>query len=102
MQDLIERLDAAQGRFIRLDDGRFIALTRQLQKQLERLRAVSEAEKGGRRLHPLGTVAVQELIEQAGPVKSDRPWRGLPRPVPPPPPHGPARAFAPAGAVAGF
>ena len=75
MQDLIERLDAAQGRFIRLDDGRFIALTRQLQKQLERLRAVSEAEKGGRRLHPLGTVAVQELIEQAGTVKSDRHWQ---------------------------
>jgi SNF2 family DNA or RNA helicase len=75
MQDLIDRLDAAQGRFIRLDDGRFIALTRQLQKQLERLRAVSEAEKGGRRLHPLGTVAVQELIEQAGTVKSDRHWQ---------------------------
>ena len=75
MQDLIERLDAAQGRFIRLDDGRFIALTRQLQKQLERLRAVSETEKGGRRLHPLGTVAVQELIEQAGTVRSDRHWQ---------------------------
>ena len=38
MQYLIERLGAAQGRFIRLDDGRFIALTRQLQKQLQRLR----------------------------------------------------------------
>ena len=75
MQDLIERLGAAQGRFIRLDDGRFIALTRQLQKQLERLRAVSEVEKGGRRLHPLGTVAVQDLIEQAGTVRSDRHWQ---------------------------
>jgi hypothetical protein len=75
MQDLLERLSRAEGRFVPLDDGRFVALTRQFQQQLERLRALSEAEKDGRRLHPLGTLAVQDLIEEAGTVGSDRHWQ---------------------------
>jgi superfamily II DNA or RNA helicase len=79
MQDLLERLDRAAGRFVPLDDGRFLALTRQFQQQLERLRALSEAGEDGRRLHPLGTVAVQDLIEAAGTVTADHHWQELAR-----------------------
>jgi superfamily II DNA or RNA helicase len=75
MADLVNRLGQAQGRFVPLDDGSFVALTRRFQAQLDRLRALSEPEKSGRRLHPLGAVAVQDLIEDAGKLTADRHWR---------------------------
>ncbi len=75
MRYLLERLDRAQGRFIPLDDGRFIALTRQLQAQLQAFAAVSETHKGGRRVHALGASALEAVLEQAGEVKADVAWK---------------------------
>jgi len=75
MRYLLERLDRAQGRFIPLDDGRFIALTRQLQAQLQAFAAVSESHKGGRRVHALGAPALEAVLEQAGDVKADVAWK---------------------------
>jgi superfamily II DNA or RNA helicase len=75
MRFLLERLDRAQGRFVPLGDGRFVALTRQLQAQLQRLAAVSEPHKGGRRVHALGAPALDAVLEDAGAVKSDAAWK---------------------------
>jgi superfamily II DNA or RNA helicase len=75
MRFLLERLDKAQGRFIPLGDGRFVALTRQLQTHLQRLTAVSEAHKTGRRVHALGAPALDAVLEGAGEVKSDAAWK---------------------------
>ncbi len=77
MQDLLGRLGKAPGRFVPLGDGRFLALTREFQAQLERLLGVSEEDHKGRRLAPLGTVAVQDLVEEAGSVEADRHWRAF-------------------------
>jgi SNF2 family DNA or RNA helicase len=75
MRYLLERLDRAHGRFIPLDDGRFIALTRQLQSQLQAFAAVSEPHKNGRRVHALGAPALDAVLEQAGDVKTDVAWK---------------------------
>jgi len=75
LQDLLGRLDQARGRFVPLADGRFLALTRQFQAQLARLGGVTEADKKGRRLSPLGTLAVQDLVEDAGTLKADQAWK---------------------------
>ncbi|MBF0440229.1 MAG: DEAD/DEAH box helicase, partial [Magnetococcales bacterium] len=75
MQELIERLESAKGRFIPLADGRFLALTRQFQKQLERLRMVSEADSKGRRVPLLGSLAVRDVVEEAGTLQTDRHWK---------------------------
>ena len=75
MRFLLERLDRIQGRFVPLGDGRFVALTRQLQAQLERLAAVSEPHKTGRRVHALGAPALDAVLEDAGEVKSDAAWK---------------------------
>ena len=75
MRFLLERLDKAQGRFVPLEDGRFVALTRQLQARLQRLSAVSESHKGGRRVHALGAPALDAVLEDAGAVKSDAAWK---------------------------
>ena len=75
MRYLLERLDRAHGRFVRLGDGSFVALTRQLQAQLGRLAAVSEPDKAGRRLHALGAPALRDILEDAGEIKQDSGWK---------------------------
>ena len=75
MRFLLDRLDKAQGRFVPLGDGRFVALTRQLQAQLQRLDAVSEPHRTGRRVHALGAPALDAVLEGAGAVKSDAAWK---------------------------
>ncbi|MGD0104640.1 MAG: DEAD/DEAH box helicase [Rhodopila sp.] len=75
MRFLLERLDRIQGRFVPLGDGRFVALTRQLQAQLQRLAAVSEPHKHGQRVHALGAPALDAVLEDAGDVKSDAAWK---------------------------
>lgn len=75
MRFLLERLDRAQGRFVPLEDGSFIALTRQLQTQLGRLAAVSEPHRGGRRVHALGAPALDAVLEEAGAVEADAAWQ---------------------------
>jgi superfamily II DNA or RNA helicase len=75
MRFLLDRLDKAQGRFVPLGDGRFVALTRQLQAQLQRLDAVSEPHRTGRRVHALGAPALDAVLEDAGDVKTDAAWK---------------------------
>ena len=77
MRDLLSRLDRAQGRFVPLADGSFLALTEQFRKQLERLKGISEDHGKGRRLPILAGVAARELAEDAGLVKADREWKGF-------------------------
>ena len=74
MRFLLDRLGRAQGRFVPLDDGRFVALTRQMQAQLSRLAAVSEPHRAGRRVHALGAPALDAVLEEAGEVKADAAW----------------------------
>jgi len=74
MRFLLDRLARAQGRFVPLDDGRFVALTRQMQAQLGRLAAVSEPHRAGRRVHALGAAALDAVLEEAGEVKADTAW----------------------------
>jgi superfamily II DNA or RNA helicase len=75
MQDLLQRLGQAQGRFVPLADGSFIALTRTFQKQLGRLHGIAQTHAKGLQLPPLGAAAVQDLVEEAGSVKADKEWK---------------------------
>jgi superfamily II DNA or RNA helicase len=75
MRFLLDRLDRAQGRFVPLGDGRFVALTQQLQAQLQRLTAVSEPHKTGQRVHALGVPALRDLLDEASDVTTDAAWR---------------------------
>jgi superfamily II DNA or RNA helicase len=77
MQDLLSRLDQAQGRFVPLVDGSFLALTRRFQSQLNRLRGVSEEHANVLRVPMLGALAVQDITEEAGAVKADKEWKAF-------------------------
>ncbi len=74
MRFLLDRLATARGRFVPLEDGSFVALTRQLQTQLQRLAAVSEPHRAGRRVHALGAAALDSVLAEAGPVQADKAW----------------------------
>ena len=76
MDELLEALDQAHGRFVPLSNGRFLALTEQFRQQLQRLKAISSGcGKLGERLSPLGTLAVRDLLEETGRLRSDSSWR---------------------------
>jgi superfamily II DNA or RNA helicase len=77
MAEVLARLGGARGRFVPLDDGRFLALTDELRRRLEAFAAVTEGAKGGRRIGAVGAMAVEELMEGAGSVKTDRRWSAL-------------------------
>ena len=78
MGELLDSLDRASGRFVPLDDGRFLALTESLRRQLERLKSLSSGRgKHGERVSPLGTLAIQDFLEETASLKSDKSWESF-------------------------
>jgi SNF2 family DNA or RNA helicase len=75
MQFLLERLSRTQGRFVKLEDGSFVALTQQLQNQLRKLTAVSELHRSGRRVHALGAAALEAALADGGAITGDAAWK---------------------------
>ncbi|NGZ27900.1 MAG: DEAD/DEAH box helicase, partial [Magnetococcales bacterium] len=77
MSRLLANLPHASGRFIPLDDGRFVALTNQLKQQLEQLQAISEASKEGNRVPQLAGFVLDNLVANCGQVQADAGWQSL-------------------------
>lgn len=75
LKKLLDLLDQGTGRFILLDDGTFLALTGALQKRLEELRAFSENHGKGVRFSPLASLALEDLSDEAGQLKTDKSWK---------------------------
>ncbi len=69
--------DRSRGRFISLDDGSFLALSRDLHDRLRELAAC--AVGGGRktRISPLAALPLDDLFQQAAEVRGDRHWQRL-------------------------
>ncbi len=77
MADLLTRMQTSHGRFIALDDGRYLALTEDLRRRLDAFATVTEGAKGGRRIGAAGAGAIEDLLDAAGTVKSDKRWKAL-------------------------
>jgi superfamily II DNA or RNA helicase len=75
LRRLLEGLDRSTGRFIPLDDGTFLAITRSLHKRLEELRAYSEEHGSGVRFAPLAALALDDLTVETGRLQSDKAWK---------------------------
>ncbi|UEM23376.1 DEAD/DEAH box helicase [Skermanella mucosa] len=75
LRELLDRAARTQGRFIQLDDGRFLALTEELRRRLDRLGALSEGDGRGRKVHRMAAFAVAEALEDAGKLDADKQWR---------------------------
>ncbi|MDR3556970.1 MAG: SNF2-related protein [Syntrophobacteraceae bacterium] len=74
MKRLLEILNTTNKRFIPLEDGRFLALTKELRKRLEELDAYAERKGKEIRLHPLAAMSVSDLIESIPNVEVDEAW----------------------------
>lgn len=75
MQRLLELTEGARGKFIRLDEGRFLALTEAFKKRLDDLRAYSEKHGKDQRIHSLALPVMDEIAEEVGEFQGDSAWR---------------------------
>ncbi|HSM84021.1 MAG TPA: ATP-dependent helicase, partial [Nodosilinea sp.] len=75
MKQLMELLDAAPGRFVKLADGQFLALTQEFRKRLDDLRAYSETSGDSVRFHPLASLAMEDWMDEVGQLKTDKHWK---------------------------
>ncbi|MGY8688270.1 MAG: DEAD/DEAH box helicase, partial [Verrucomicrobiales bacterium] len=67
LQALLDLLDQDDsfGRFVKLEDGQFVALTREFRERLQELDAFTSVGKNGsRRLNPLAAHAIADLTEE--------------------------------------
>ena len=78
LKRLFELLDASPGaRFVQLDKGRFLALSRAFRRQLDDMASLSTAAaKGAVRLHSLAALALADFMEEAD-LNADQAWRRL-------------------------
>ena len=72
MSEILEALPKAQGRFVPLSGGRFLSLTQELKSRLERFSTVAEE---GNRLSVPGTLAMDDLFEEAKEIRGDAKWK---------------------------
>ncbi|MGB6016370.1 MAG: DEAD/DEAH box helicase, partial [Nodosilinea sp.] len=75
MQQLMKLLEASPGRFVKLADGQFLALTQEFRKRLDDLRTYSETSGDGVRFHPLAGLAMEDWIDEVGQLKTDKHWK---------------------------
>ncbi len=75
LKRLLELLEESPGRFVRLDDGRFLALTQSFRKRLEEIKSWSEPSGDSRRFHPLAALALRDLADELGGLKGDKDWK---------------------------
>jgi superfamily II DNA or RNA helicase len=71
-RELLARTSQANGRFLALDDGRFLALTEQLKKRLDGMLAVTEVAGDQLLLHPLAAIDLASWTGELGSFQGDR------------------------------
>ncbi|GAB4263805.1 MAG: DEAD/DEAH box helicase [Methylomicrobium sp.] len=74
MQQLLSLLDNSQGRFLRLQDGQFVALTEAFRKRLEDLKAYADISGKKVRINPLAALTLEDWQDEAG-FKADKHWK---------------------------
>ena len=75
LQPLLKLMDQAEGRFIPLNENKFIALSSHFKKQLQELKAMTEETGEGYRIHALGSFSLKNFANQAAHVDSDKKWK---------------------------
>jgi superfamily II DNA or RNA helicase len=76
LRELLQMAASAPGRFLKLGDNDYLALTDSFKKRLNELNAFGEASgKDGVRINPLAAPALLELAGEVGELKADSAWR---------------------------
>jgi hypothetical protein len=72
MQELLERVAEAKGRYVPLGEGEFLVLSQALRRRLEGLRGLTDQG----RFHPLAAPAIEEAVGGMA-LTADKAWKGL-------------------------
>ncbi|MBU5612421.1 DEAD/DEAH box helicase [Geomonas azotofigens] len=75
LRQLVDLARNAQGRFVELGDGEFIALSSQLRRYLDDLAACADPSGAAFRFHPLAASLFEDFAAAAGEFQADRYWR---------------------------
>ena len=78
LRRLLELIGNSTGRFIALDDKRFVALTEEFHRRLADLAALAETNAHGARVHALAAASLEDLAaqtEKEGAFKADKKWK---------------------------
>lgn len=76
LRQLLELLAASPGRFLRLGDNDYLALTDSFRRRIEELGALAEvAGKDGLKINHLASGVLAELADEVGELKADKAWR---------------------------
>lgn len=74
LQQLLTLTEKSHDKFIELSPGEFLALSNELKKQLEELRAFSTSSKAGVQLNKFASVAMGDFFENVENLKTDKSW----------------------------
>ncbi|HNG59288.1 MAG TPA: DEAD/DEAH box helicase, partial [Cellvibrionaceae bacterium] len=76
LRELLQLASTSTGRFLKLGESDYLALTNSLRKRLQELNAFAETTgKGGLRINPLAAPALAELAREVGSLEADDAWR---------------------------
>jgi superfamily II DNA or RNA helicase len=74
IQQLLGLLNNREGRFLKLQDGQFIALTEEFRRRLDDLRAYADLHGKKVRINPLAALTLEDWQDEAG-FKADKHWQ---------------------------
>jgi len=75
MQQLMELLKNSPGRFLKIGEGQFLALTEAFRKRLDEFQRFSEMQGDSARFHPLAAMALTDFVDEVGSLKADKHWK---------------------------
>ncbi len=76
LRELMQMAETSKGRFLKIGENDFIALTDSFRKRLDELRHFAELSgKDGIRINSLAAPALAELADEVGELKVDKAWR---------------------------
>lgn len=74
MQKLIQLVNGSRGRFLELEDGQFVALTKELRQKLDDFSGLGDLHGNSVRFHPLAASALEEITEGMN-LKATKAWK---------------------------
>ena len=76
LRELMQLAEGANGRFLKIGENDYLALTDNFRKRLDELRALGDPiGKDGVRINPLAAAALAELAAEVGDLQADNAWR---------------------------
>ncbi|MFP4008043.1 MAG: DEAD/DEAH box helicase, partial [Spirulinaceae cyanobacterium] len=81
LQNLMELLEKAPGRFLPVGENQFIALTQQFRQRLDELKNFGTKKGKGLQFHPLTSWVLEDAIADVGDLKADQNWQAQVRKI---------------------